>query len=79
MRGVALQARADNQGIRIFPRTNYDDALFPAYTHPHGSPINIDRLDRWLAQQHQPAGIDRGTRDGGATRTSPALKPGYER
>jgi hypothetical protein len=59
VRGVALQARADNQGIRIFPRTNHDDALYPACEFPHGRPINIDRLEQWLAQQHQQARNDR--------------------
>jgi hypothetical protein len=79
VRGVALQARSDNQGIRIFPRTNYDDALFPAYTHPHGSLINIDRLERWLAQQHQQARIDRNILDSATSQTMPEQRTGLER
>jgi len=79
VRGVALQARADNQGIRICPRTNFDDALFPAYTHPHGKPINIDRLEQWLAHQHQQARIDRNILESGAGRTTPEQRPGPSR
>lgn len=78
-RGVALQARADNQGIRIYPRTNCDDALFPAYTHPHGSPINIDRLERWLAQHHQQARIDRTILAAASNRAVGELGPGIAR
>ena len=79
MRGASLQARADNQGVRIFPRTNYDDAFFPAYTQTHGNPINIDRLERWLAQQHQQARIDRNVLDNASSQTVPELRSGLER
>ncbi len=58
-RGVAISGRAAGDGVRLFPRTNFDDTHTPGYETLPGRPIEPGDFAEWLAQQHLQARIER--------------------